>query len=98
MKPSLLKDKIFKLLQDHKHLRDDDYKLIANIWHSELKVLGVQHDKALATYAQGKLTAAESITRCRRKLQEMHGNLRGEKYMQRLKEQQNVIEDLKTNF
>jgi len=98
LKPSALKDKITSLLQNYAHLRDDDNKLVANIWHAEIAKKGWQHSDTLKLYAAGKLTNADSITRCRRKLQEMDATLRGAKYNQRIADQQTVINDLRTNF
>ena len=98
IRPSLLKDQIYDLLTGHTHLRDDDYKLIANIWHAEIAKQNLSHSEVLKHYANHKLTPAESITRCRRKLQEVFPHLRGKSYTHRIAEQEIVKHDLKNNF
>jgi hypothetical protein len=77
-----IKPRVKWLLQNHPHLRDDDNKLIANVWNNEI------HREATAIellkwFAEGKLTSPDSITRVRRKLQEQNPNLRGVKYLKR---------------
>ncbi len=84
----LIKDKIFALLIEYPHLRDDDNKLSANIWHSEITKLGHNAEKIsgkdlLGLIANGKLTTSASILRCRRKLQELNPELRGVYYIER---------------
>jgi SMC interacting uncharacterized protein involved in chromosome segregation len=80
-----IKDKIKYLLEKYPHLRDDDNKLIANVWYNEA-------DKSLSTeeflklLSQGKLTNSESIRRCRQKIQEQNIHLRGKRYNYRQEE------------
>ena len=77
------KDKVKYWLEKHPHLRDDDNRLFANIWDSELESFGVDRDvrkHILALIAQGKLTSAPSIKRARAKLQEEKPEYRGKKY------------------
>lgn len=92
-----------QLLEKNPHLRDDDSKLIANVWHKELggaenvaKMNGVQ---LLTVIAEGQtLTSADSITRARRKAQENNLHLRGEKYLSRMNHEKQVKEFIhKTN-
>ena len=84
------------LLQRYPHLRDSDEKLMANIWYrripniakqSALNVLGMLSNKKLPSY--------ESISRCRRKLQEEIPSLRGEMYNLRHKRTEEVKEEIK---
>jgi len=79
-------DRVEYLLDNYAHLRDDDNKLVANYWFNEV---GETKD-FLKNYAAGKITQADSITRARRKLQELHPHLRGEKYNERHKEEKKV--------
>jgi len=84
---SAIKDKIIFLLENYPHLRDDDNKLIANIWHNEVSI-NLDAKSFLSLLAKGKLTNTETIRRCRQKVQEQHPELRGTKYKYR--------QDLKT--
>jgi hypothetical protein len=77
------KDKVKFWLEKYPSLKDDDNRLCANIWASEIgDVKGVNNkiEDFLVAYASHKLTSAHSIERMRRKLQEEHPELRGEKY------------------
>lgn len=90
---------IHQLLENYPYLRDDDAKLICNIWKIQLDKLGINLDSidgrdALQYVAGGKLSPAESITRCRRKLQEKAPKLRGEKWKRRHELQEEVKEQL----
>lgn len=80
------------LLSKYPHLRDDDNKLVANIWFGERKSEYTTY--FLSDYAEGKLTPADSITRARRKLQELHPELRGKKYNERHKEEKKVRKNI----
>jgi hypothetical protein len=78
-----IKPKVKWLLENFTHLRSDDNKLIANVWHNE-----INHDMSasqfLRFFADGKLTSPESIRRMRQKLQEQIPRLRGNKYKNRM--------------
>lgn len=96
-------DLVRELLENFPHLRDDDDKLVANIWIRELggaeKAKEVSAYYFLAQYSGYKaFTSAESITRARRKLQNTHLHLRGEKYLERMTEQENVKEFIKKSI
>jgi len=91
--------RVKRVLQDNPTTRDNDNKLTAIIWHQELKEKG--HDPNLLSaqgfvkmYYEGKLTNSESITRARRKLQELHRELRGKNYQARQANQEKVKKDL----
>ena len=86
------KDKIF---------RDNDNKLIAITWHKLLEESGVNTKEItgwtlLTHLSKGDLPAPESITRCRRKLQETIPALRGTAWDKRHKKQTEVKEELKS--
>lgn len=78
-----VKDQVKQLLHYYPELRDDDDRLIANIWHRQLKKMKMQSSQCLTAVAKGLLTTPESIVRCRRKLQEELPELRGRKWEER---------------
>lgn len=70
------------ILTIYPETRDDDRKLIAQMWFRENEdVTGFQ--QFLGAFMNGKFTNPDTITRCRRKVQEMHPELRGAKYAER---------------
>ena len=101
MKIKKSKDRVEDALTKHPRLRDDDNKLLANIWYAELKEMNFNTLRNtmefLKILSQGKLSNAESVRRCRAKLQELHPQLRGNSYSDRHKEKKEVQEDLR-NF
>ena len=88
-------DKVKYLLQNFSHLRDDDNRLVANIWNNELSHLK-QNDVIdfLLLYSQGRITTADTITRARRKIQELHPELRGKNYNKRHVTQKKVRKNI----
>jgi len=74
------------ILEKHPSLRDDNPRLVVNIWYKELKSLGIeitpQINKVLALIST-KLTSAESITRASRSLQNAVPDLRGKDWKKR---------------
>lgn len=90
-----LTDKVIDLLTNKPHLRDDDLRLVANIWHSEIpNINSLTAFEFLKHYAEGRLTNSDYITRVRRKVQEENEFLRGELWEERHKKQDIVIEQL----
>ena len=85
-------NRVKKLLEDYPHLRDSDNKLVANIWNQEIKYTDAFG--FLTMYASGEITTADSITRARRKLQELHPELRGRKYSNRHREEKKVRKNI----
>lgn len=86
-----VKNKVEYLLKDYPHTRDDDNKLIANIWFNEIKDINNMSAKEfLKQFSEGKFTSTESIGRARRKLQEENISLRGEKYKARMAEEEKI--------
>jgi hypothetical protein len=88
-----IKDKVFDLLTRYPHLRDSDEKLCSNIWYSKIEK-GLSATEFLAIYSEGKLPNSESITRCRRKVQEDHPELRGTLYEEKQAKQEQIKEEL----
>jgi len=79
------KEKVKYWLDMYPSLRDNDNRLCANIWATEIgEVAGINKESGIAdfliAYAEGNLTAAPSIKRARAKLQEEEPKYRGEKY------------------
>jgi hypothetical protein len=67
-------ERVKYLLSNHPATRDDDARLLANMWFSEVMSTGAFQDeeratvrKVLAILAEGKLSSSETITRNRRK-------------------------------
>lgn len=72
-----------KLLIAHPHLRDDDDKLIANIWHNDANLgfrVNMLATDLLRMMAEGRLTNVESIRRSRQQIQQEEPGLRGKSY------------------
>ena len=91
--------RVKEVLQQNVTTRDDDNKLTAIIWHRELADKGIDANKLTAQgfmklYYEGKLTNSDSITRARRKVQELCPDLRGGNYKARQANQEKVKKDL----
>ena len=90
-----------KLLADVKSTRDSDNKLVSAYWNLELKAQGINiHEitarELLVHIWNGNLSSTESITRCRRKVQELSPELRGEKWDIRHNElQEEVVSEVR---
>lgn len=69
------------LLQKSKHLRDNDMQLIVKVWAMESGLS--ESNPVFKKMASGALTAPDSITRARRKIQESNPSLRGKTYKAR---------------
>ncbi len=92
-----IKKKVYDLLLKYPQLRDSDNKLIASFWHQQGAQMMTATD-FLNRFSKGNYKTPESITRVRRKLQEQHPELRGEKwYKEHAKKQaqNNVKQQLK---
>jgi len=89
-----------KILTDHPSARDDYNKLISLYWRDEINESDLDMSKCtmrdfLLEMWNGKLSSTESITRCRRKVQEVSPELRGKTYKVRQEEcQMEVLDDL----
>jgi hypothetical protein len=95
MKLNKIKPVVEKLLISKEELKNDDLRLIANVWYSE--IMDAQNMSAfefLQLLSKGKLSNPESIRRIRAKLQEENPSLRGSNYNARQAEQKNVREEL----
>jgi len=90
-----LSDIVEGMLRSYPHLRDDDNRLTASIWKYEMSMNKGITD-FLTAYAYKQITMADTITRVRRKLQEMNPDLRGTTWQERHHKEQKVITDLKS--
>lgn len=77
-------DKVLKLLNEDPRTRDSDELLTALIWYQETDRTLTSFEWLLK-YSKKEFTSAESIRRCRQKLQEDFPGLRGKSYLQRKK-------------
>jgi hypothetical protein len=76
-------DRVMHFLNTDPRTRDNDELLTALIWHRETTTTSTL--QFLTEYSERKYTSAESIRRCRQKLQEEFPGLRGKSYSQRHK-------------
>ena len=84
-----------ELLRAHPILRDDHSRLLANVWHRECKRDGLSEKEVLALLAAHKISAAETVSRWSRKLQEDIPALRGKNWLKRTRNrQQDVKQEL----
>tara|TARA_R100001530_G_scaffold131881_1_gene103825 strand:+ start:114 stop:422 length:309 start_codon:yes stop_codon:yes gene_type:complete len=89
-------NKVISLLTAYPSLRDSDERLAANIWHRHIKnVDEIDAITLLSRFAEGKLPSYESISRCRRKIQEEKPELRGKKWAKRHSKQKVIKEQIK---
>tara|TARA_R100000008_G_scaffold82222_1_gene66274 strand:+ start:7427 stop:7729 length:303 start_codon:yes stop_codon:yes gene_type:complete len=86
---------VARLLKNHKHLRDNDNKLLATVWFYKKPNRTKTVMDFLHLLSDGRLPSSESIRRCRQKLQELNPNLRGKLWNKRHKMQEKVKEELK---
>jgi len=78
-----LEQKIKYWLNRDATLKDNDLRLTANIWHTEIQQLGAGKDDFLKLYSMGKLSQAPSIKRERARIQEKEPQYRGKSYEKR---------------
>lgn len=81
-----LHDKIVEIMKTTSRARDDWHYLLATVWRSEYGPEKAHEDKAvdlLRAIASGKLTSAETVSRCWRKILEEIPELRGPEYNKR---------------
>ena len=76
-----LVDRVTRLLTVKSDLRDNDRRLICNIWWKSISNPELLMFKDfIKLYIKGDVPESDSITRCRRKVQEENKNLRGESW------------------
>tara|TARA_R100000655_G_scaffold40612_4_gene76404 strand:+ start:175 stop:462 length:288 start_codon:yes stop_codon:yes gene_type:complete len=84
MKKLPIKEIVYNLLVKNGNLRDNDNKLVVEVWREEFSAYNITYSFFNA-YSEGKITPADTITRCRRKIQQEIPALRGAKYEARHK-------------
>lgn len=86
------------LLENYATLRDNDERLICNVWLADLARNGLNMKCEIEVFfnmfASGDITNADTITRVRRKLQEEHKHLRGKLWAVRHGHQEEVQKEL----
>ena len=88
-------DDVKLFLTKYPSLRDDDEKLMANIWNSHIGNLeDVDAKEILHMLANHELPSYESISRCRRKLQELYPDLRGDKWYKRQERAEKIRKEI----
>ena len=74
--------------------RDSDRLLCAEVWWKQMDRQSSTDEGFLNMYVKGDLTTADSITRCRRKLQEEDKTLRGNKWYERHDRSEEVKQEI----
>jgi hypothetical protein len=96
-----IKDNIKLFLTKYESMRDNDNELIAFYWYRVMKTNGIDESKYtslnfLGDYSKGKYPSAESIRRCRQKIQEQFPQLRGKSYKNRHENEQDFRNQIKS--
>ncbi len=93
-----VEDIVIDVLQNVPRARDDDQALCALVWRKQIahNINNITLLEFLQKLAEGKYHKASSLIRCRRKVQELHEDLRGFMYDKRKKAIEKVKDDLET--
>lgn len=86
---NVTKELVRQLLEQYPQTRDNDNLLLSLIWRGESNLFNFY-----SRLESGKLTPAETIRRCRQRLQLDHPELRGTMYELRQKHQAKVKKEL----
>ena len=91
-----VEDIVTDVLKKEPRARDNDEILCVCVWFKQVghRIQYMSLRDFFHKMADGKYHKAESIMRCRRKLQELHEDLRGKKYEKRRKNTKKVKEEL----
>jgi hypothetical protein len=85
-----IKERVKQMLIKFPHLRDDDFKLIANFYIQQGggkdAMQNISAYEFLKEFSAGKFANSESIRRVRQKIQEENESLRGKSYGKRKEE------------
>ena len=91
-----LVDRVTRLLTVKSDLRDNDRRLTCNIWWKSVSNPELlMFEDFIKLYIKGKVPESDSITRCRRKVQEEREELRGDVWERRHSLEKVVREELK---
>ena len=93
-------DDVERFLTEYPILRDNDRRLIVNLWTKRMGgsdiVDHLEPNEVMKRIASSEMPSSESITRCRRKLQEKHPMLRGEVWYKRHQRAENIRKGIST--
>lgn len=94
-------ERVFEILKQNPECRDSDNKLMSEVWQQDIegKQLDIDLRDRMAHFfdllESNKLSSYESITRCRRKLQEQYPELRGKKWMERHIQEREMVKEIR---
>ena len=95
-KVTKLVDRVTRLLTVKSDLRDNDRRLICNIWWKSVSNPELlMFEDFIKLYIKGDVPESDSITRCRRKIQEENKNLRGESWDLRHGLENDIINEIR---
>ena len=95
----ILIDEVEIFIKKHKALRDSDERLMANIWAKYIGDIDfLNATDILSMLSKSELPSYESISRCRRKLQQECPELRGSKWEDRQGQIQKQVKDELNSF
>ena len=89
---------VAKILKKNVKSRDDDNLLMCLVWESQKIKPYTRFTAFKRNLVKGNFATPETITRCRRKLQEKHVELRGDNYAERHNEEEKVRNQIKLSF
>ena len=91
-----LTDRVIRLLTVESDLRDNDRRLTCNIWWKSVSNPELlMFEDFIKLYIKGKVPESDSITRCRRKVQEEKKELRGKSWDLRHGLEKTIIEEIR---
>ena len=91
-----LTDRVIRLLTVESDLRDNDRRLTCNIWWKSVSNPELlMFEDFIKLYIKGKVPESDSITRCRRKVQEEKKELRGKSWDLRHGLEKEIKEELR---
>ena len=91
-----LTDRVIRLLTVESDLRDNDRRLTCNIWWKSVSNPELlMFEDFIKLYIKGKVPESDSITRCRRKVQEEKKELRGKSWDLRHGLEKIIIEEIR---
>lgn len=90
-----------QLLRQNPMYRDSDEKLVARVWFIECERAkkdskNINTYEFLCMYAECKVTLSDTITRARRKAQELYPELRGKSYVKRRKHSSTIKREIQS--
>lgn len=86
-------DLVKRIMTEHSATRDDDFKLYARVCYAKVPAsMNYSFPYALWHHTEMNLPSYESVTRARRKVQELEPELRGKLYAKRHEKQEEYRE------